>query len=211
MLGRSNLKFASIALAFLAALSLASTAVAGGFQLSIEVPPASTDAELKDAVLLVRTYGCHRPAEAVVTATAEGLVGGERKSVPVKLTPASTGSYAITRQWPSEGVWALAITINYSGLTTSALVKLGPGGKVYSDTRLDMGSAKGPYVLSVRRSLKAAEIDSALRPATASLGEPPESSETISPASRTGAWLVAGLGALFSLGGVVRLKRRLKA
>jgi len=64
----------------LAALVGVSTALAGGFQLSVEVPPSPADPEFKNAVLLVRTFGCHQPTDATVSATAQGLVKGRRQN-----------------------------------------------------------------------------------------------------------------------------------
>ncbi len=52
-------------------LTIASHALAGGFQLSVETPAGSADPQLKDIVLIARTYGCHQPADARLSATAE--------------------------------------------------------------------------------------------------------------------------------------------
>ena len=87
----------------------ASAALAGGFQINIEAPDSS-DAELKGAALLVRTYGCHQPWDAEVSATAEGMVDGKRQSMKIELTRTSKGVYAIRKQWASKGVWVVAIT-----------------------------------------------------------------------------------------------------
>ncbi len=105
-------------------------ALAGGFYIAVEAPTSSTDPQLKDAVVLVRPYGCHTPTDASLSATAEGLVDGRRQSIPLQLTLASTGVYAVKRQWPTEGVWVLAISGKYLNATSSALVELGPKGKV---------------------------------------------------------------------------------
>jgi hypothetical protein len=136
--------------------------LAGGFQLSVEVPDSSTDPQLKGAVLLVRTYGCHQPTDATLTAMAEGLVKGRRQSLPVKLTPTSTGVYAIRQQWPAEGTWVLAITGTYRGMISSALVELGPNGKVQAEP-LGNGHGKGRLARIVQRKLNPGEIESVLQ------------------------------------------------
>ncbi|MBI3650300.1 MAG: hypothetical protein HY231_04565 [Acidobacteria bacterium] len=101
---------------------------AGGFQLVVE-PPSTSDAEMKDAVLVVRTFGCHQPEDANVTAMAEGLVKGKRQTIPVHLTKTSKGVALIKAQWPTNGVWVLHITGAYLGITSSALVELNANGK----------------------------------------------------------------------------------
>src|SRR5262245_58299201 len=79
-------------------LAIASPALAGGFQLAVETPAGVKDLNLKDAVLIARTYGCHQPAAAKLSATAEGLVNGKRKSVPLELHAVGTGVYAVKQE-----------------------------------------------------------------------------------------------------------------
>jgi hypothetical protein len=46
-----------------------------------------------------------------VTATAEGVVKGQRTSLPIKLTPMKEkGVYQFARTWPSDGTWIVRIT-----------------------------------------------------------------------------------------------------
>ena len=163
--GRNSLKrtltLASLSCALLLATS--SSALAGGFQLSVETPSASSDPQMKDVVLVARTYGCHQPADAKLSATAEGLVNGARKSVALELRSIASGVYAIKQQWPSEGTWVLAISGAYNGMTSSVLVELGQKGKVLPGTRLDEGAMKGVHARGSRRQWVAADIDKALQ------------------------------------------------
>ena len=191
-------------------LAISSSAFAGGFQLSVETPSSSSDAQMKDVVLIARTFGCHQPADAKLSATAEGLVNGARKSVALELRSIEPGVYAIKQQWPSEGTWVLAITAGYSGMTSSALIELGPKGKVLPGTRLKEGALKGVHARGAYRQWIASDIDAALR-TTAGLtsetsGEP--DSPILSPLAPI-TWLLAGLGAsAVSIGFVTRAKRR---
>jgi hypothetical protein len=189
-------------------LAIASPALAGGFQLSVETPTGSTDAQLKDAVLIARTYGCHQPADAKLSATAEGFVGGSRKSLPLELRSIGSGVYAIKRQWPSEGTWVLALTGAYNGMTSSVLVELGPNGNVHPDTRLQEGSLKGVHAKGARRTWAAQEIDAALRSPAGIASQAPDKDEA-SASSPFGpiTWLVAGLGASVFTAGFVRRAR----
>lgn len=158
---RTLITLASLSSALL--LTIASPALAGGFQLSIETPAGSADPRMKDVVLIARTYGCHQPADAKLSATAEGIVSGERKSLPLELHSIGSGVYAIKQQWPSLGTWVLALTGAYNGMTSSVLVELGPNGTVLPGTRLDEGNLKGVHARGARRSWIAAGIDSALQ------------------------------------------------
>ena len=98
-------------------------ALAGGFWLQLGNPGASTEAQAMRAVVTVMPVGCHNPAEAMVTATAEGVVDGKRTSLPVKVVPLGRpGFHGIARQWPAEGRWTLRVVAEYSGATTSALI-----------------------------------------------------------------------------------------
>lgn len=102
--------------------------------ISIEVPPNPLDPETRDAFLVVHTYHHERVAASRVTGKAEGLVNGERRSIPLELTATSRpGVHALAKQWPDEGVWVLVIsTVGRS--EASALVELAIDGSVAAVT-----------------------------------------------------------------------------
>jgi hypothetical protein len=131
-------------------------ALAGGFYVSVDRPEKG-DAELKDAVLVVRAYGCHKPEDANLTASAEGIVNGKRQSIPVQLIKTSKGVYAIKQQWATSGAWVLNISGAYLGATRSLLVELGAHGKV------QIGDDKNVIARKADRKFTVAEIDSALQ------------------------------------------------
>jgi len=96
---------------------------AGGFWLQLGNPIASHDAKARNAVVIVRPWGCHSPEAAKLSGTAEGMVHGERRTVTLELTPLSeTATYAVMRQWPADGAWVLRVTATLPGATTSALI-----------------------------------------------------------------------------------------
>lgn len=202
---KRNLIRTSVTLASLALLlAIPSLALAGGFQLSIETPAGASDPHLKDVVLVARTYGCHQPADAKLTATAEGLVNGNRKSMPLELRSIGSGVYAIKQQWPSEGTWVLVLTGAYNGMTSSVLVELGPNGKVLPGTRLEEGNLKGVHAKGARRQWIAEDIDTALRTSAGITSQALGETETVSPFGPI-TWLLAGLGAsVFTVGFVAR-------
>jgi len=181
---------------------------AGGFQLSVETPGNSADSHMKDVVLIARTFGCHQPADAKLSATAEGLVNDARKSLPLELRSIGSGVYAIKQQWPAEGKWVLALTGTYNGMTSSVLVELGPNGTVLPGTRLEEGNMKGVHARGVRRSWIAADIDAALK-SFAGVNSEAANQERGSSPFRAITLVIAALSAsVFTLGFVGFSRRR---
>ena len=206
MFSKTLIKSGANWLTLIVVLAWGTSALAGGFQLAVEAPPQS-DPELKNAAMIVRTFGCHQPSDANVTATAEGIVAGHRQSVKLDLLPTTKGVYAINQQWPAEGHWVVAITGLYNGHTSSALVKLGPGGKL----EVTNGVKKHKKVQVVGRKLSAEEIDAALQALagkTAQAELAPDS--TAEPTFEPGGWILATAGALFSVAGFVVIKRHMR-
>ena len=77
---------------------LASLTHAGGAGVTVE--------RVKDGKYVVHSYACTGPASVSMTATAEGVVNGERKSIPLKLEPMKEpGLYRFERAWPAQGTW----------------------------------------------------------------------------------------------------------
>ena len=204
---RVPLVLASLCCAIL--LAMASPALAGGFQISVETPGSSKDAQLKDVVLIARTFGCLQPADAKLSATAEGFVNGNRKSLPLELRSIGSGVYAINKQWPSEGRWVLALTGAYNGMTSSVLIALDSNGNVLPGTRLQEGHLKGVNAKGARRAWSNEDIDAALR------SQGGITSSTASEQNDTGTsrlapitWFFAGLGgSALTIGFIARRRR----
>lgn len=138
---------------FLALFAITTPALAGGPPSFSFEPPGGSD-----AVLVVHAYSCHAPTDAAVRASAEGVVNGKRKTIPIELKPTgATGVYAVTRQWPAEGAWALVFSIDRGGQTT-ALVKLDAKGVPrFVNAKLAAGSLR-----TVSGSAKERDIESVL-------------------------------------------------
>jgi hypothetical protein len=128
----------SLNVSLLAVLALAISAAApvtlGPPWISIEYPPSPYDATTREAFLLVHTFHHGTPIVAPVTGKAEGIVSGERRSVPLKFGGTSrTGVYALKKQWPSEGSWVLFITGSQGpNDDVTAIVELSANGQVAS-------------------------------------------------------------------------------
>jgi len=141
-------------LAALVGLAGGQWALAGGFFLTLGNPVAANAPQAKGAVLVVRPDGCHEPAKARITGTAEGLVNGARRSVPLKLIALPTpGVYAVNREWPAEGVWVVNLTGVNLGATTSAIVPIGPKGFVRESSKFMAGTASEVEITAALKAL----------------------------------------------------------
>ena len=80
--------------------------------ISIEYPANPLDPSTRDAYLLVHAFHHQIPVSSPVRGTAEGLVGGERKSIALRFdTTTRPGVYALRKQWSDDGVWSLVISV----------------------------------------------------------------------------------------------------
>lgn len=102
---------------------LATAVWGGGFWLEAQTPDSPSS---EGTVASVFPIGCHEPAQATFSATAEGLINGHRKTVRLKEVRGQDGEFEIQRQWPTEGRWVLAVTASYRGQTRSVLIQVDP-------------------------------------------------------------------------------------
>jgi len=110
---------------FAATLLTAASSFAGGFWVEFGNPSASKDPRAKNAAVLVRALGCNNPETAVYKGTAEGMVNGTRRSLPLKFVQLDNkGLWAVERDWPGEGKWVLHIEALRDGHTAHALGKV---------------------------------------------------------------------------------------
>ena len=111
-------------LALAATLALSATAAhAGGMHATLEGPGRD------GRTYTVRTFQCSNPASMAVSAVAEGLVNGERRSVPLQVRNAKNGRYTFARGWPDGGRWVVRLTLG-SGNAPATVARLGPDGRV---------------------------------------------------------------------------------
>ena len=120
-----------VAIAASALLLSAFTSSFGPPWISIETPPNPYDATSRGAALVVHTFHHGEIVASGVTGTAEGLVGGARRSIPLVFdTTSRKGSYALRKQWPNDGVWMLVINTGGQAQGVTALVDIESGGDV---------------------------------------------------------------------------------
>jgi len=103
---------------------------AGPFWISIEYPANPLDPSTRGAYLLVHAFHHQLPISSPVSGTAEGLVGGERKSIVLRFDSTTRpGVYALRKQWSDDGVWSLVLSVvAHDDNMAQALVELGPDG-----------------------------------------------------------------------------------
>jgi len=110
----------TLALGIALSVALASLAHAGGAGVSVE--------RAKDGKYLVHSYACTGPSSVSIVATAEGVVNGERQSIPLKLEPMKEpGLYQFERTWPAQGTWLVRTEMSgtHNLVTLFALAKDG--------------------------------------------------------------------------------------
>ncbi|MGA2119251.1 MAG: hypothetical protein ABSH56_31425 [Bryobacteraceae bacterium] len=115
---------------FTPAILLASQLCAGGFFLQLGNPQANPEARKLNAELTIKAAGCHDPAGARVSASAIGMVNGQRRQIPLTVTRLSEpGTFVISQQWPKRGNWVIKLeAANDAGQFTNSLIAAGPDG-----------------------------------------------------------------------------------
>jgi len=137
---------------------------AGGFFLGLD-KPANTSTAAGERDIYVRAYGCAKPEQAKLTATAEGLMGNARKSLPLQVTPTSeSGLFLIRNQWPAEGNWVVVVTGANGSLKSSLLVDANratqTGSRLLAPPNSPESAKAGQRIF--HRTLAPAEIDATL-------------------------------------------------
>ena len=102
-------------------------ALAAEFSLEIGSPVAAGDFRAKAAVFAVRSKGCAEPASLKLSGAAEGLVDGERRTVPLVriVSMPAPGVFAVVREWPLEGSWVISLVGECGQAKAGALVPVG--------------------------------------------------------------------------------------
>lgn len=135
---------AIVAVTLVAAAPSDHAARSGPSWISIEYPANPLDPSTRGAYLLVHAFHHQTPMAFPVHGTAEGLVGGERKSITLRFdTTSRPGVYALRKQWSDDGIWSLLISVEpHPNNVAQALVELSADGGVASvrvPTRMERG------------------------------------------------------------------------
>jgi hypothetical protein len=99
--------------------------------ISIETPPNPFDATSRGAFRVVHTYHHGDVVASGVTGSAEGIVSGARRTISLVFdTTTRRGTYALRKQWPTEGTWMLVINTGGRAQGVTALVDISAQGEV---------------------------------------------------------------------------------
>jgi hypothetical protein len=117
-------------LAMYLVLTCAQALRAGEFSLAIGPPVAAGSFRAKAAVFAVRSKGCAEPSGLELSGTAEGLLHGERRSIPLQriLAMPAPGVYTVSQEWGPPGAWVVSLTGRCGQATAGALVPIGEKG-----------------------------------------------------------------------------------
>jgi hypothetical protein len=174
---RSPLKLSLSLAAVAASVALVAAAPSTGAHragppwISIEYPANPLDPTTRGAYLLVHAFHHQIPMESTVSGTAEGLVGGERKSIALRFEGTGRpGVYALRKQWTDDGVWSLLISVNqHESDPAQALVELAADGGISSvrvPTRRDRE-------WTIPRRITAQEVEQSLQSRSARTAQAP--------------------------------------
>jgi hypothetical protein len=120
-------------------LACAGQLLAGGFFLQVGNPEANAEARKMGAAVVIKAVGCHDPANAKVTATAIGVVNGQRRTIQLEVKALrEAGEYALTQQWPKEGKWVIQVVGKNDEQFTNTLIGAGPDGVDRMHVKLNM-------------------------------------------------------------------------
>jgi hypothetical protein len=124
--------------------------------LSIESPVNPYDLTARGAVMLVLvTFREGQSSLADLSGSAEGIVRGARRSIPLRFDDTGRpNTYALRRQWPAEGTWLVKLAVRQ----TTALVTLDSEGNVASTRVPTQRSGRD----ELPRAVASREIDSVL-------------------------------------------------
>jgi hypothetical protein len=124
---------------------------AQAFTFEIGSPVAAQDFRTKSASFVFRTTGCGEPEKPELSATAEGLVDGARRSITLKIvSSAKPGVYAVFQQWDA-GRWVVILKGSCGTAQAGAVIPVGARGFVREASKF------------LTHPATAAEIDAALK------------------------------------------------
>ena len=142
----------------LAVFAIAAMARAEEFTFSIGSPVAAQDFRAKVAAFVFRTQGCADPAKSQISATAEGLVKGVRRSVTLNVQAmAKPGVYAVYQTWGAEGQWVVNLKGFCQDANAGAIVPFGPKGFVRESAKFFPHAATNAEIEASLKALSQSE------------------------------------------------------
>ena len=139
----------------------ASAAHAGPPWISVEYPANPHHNTTRGATFLVHTFHHAAHIQPTITATFEGLVDGQRRTVTARVEPTNrTGVYAVRGDVPEDGSWIAVVRMRAGTAPAVALVQLGQDAQVLA---VDVPADRTRDGWQVPRDVTEREIGAALR------------------------------------------------
>lgn len=114
---------------------MAAFAWAETFAFEAASPVAAQGFVSKTASFVFRTTGCDGPGKPGVSATAEGIENGARRSLVLRvMESAKPGVYAVFQQW-NTGRWVVVLKGSCGTRQAGAVIPIGPRGIVREDSK----------------------------------------------------------------------------
>ena len=134
-------------------LVASSTVSAADFSLTIGSPVAAGVAtKVKSSVFAVRLEQCENISQSKITATAEGMVDGARKRLPVQLiATASPNVFVVPEVWGDDGAWVVNLKATCADAKAGAIVPTRGGSFIRESSK------------TFTRFATAAEVDASLK------------------------------------------------
>lgn len=144
---------------------IATPLTAGPPWISVELPGNPYDQTSRDAFLIVHAFHHGEPVDYPVSGVAEGMVKGQRTSIPLTFRKTSrSGAFALSKQWTDGTPWVLALTVAQGADDkVTALVTIATDGHASKVETLTRVAEKG---IVLPRPLVRGDIDAALREAS---------------------------------------------
>jgi hypothetical protein len=129
---------------------------AESLQIQIASPVAAQMYQMKRSAFVFRTSGCPPEAKPEFSATAEGKVDGQRRSLVLKVVTGSPPNvFGIFREWPAQGVWVVNLKARCASQTAGALVATDAAGLVReSSSILDHHATEADIQAALERGKK---------------------------------------------------------
>lgn len=179
--------------------------LAGPPWISVEYPVNPFDQATRNALLVVHTYHHGQDMAFPLRASAEGMVDGVRRSIPLRVVATSRpATWAILGELPANGSWVIRAQLSEANENTRAtvLVALASGHRL-AGVRVPTEMRNG-WVVPI--DAKQSEVDGMLRIAQAvSNAVPPQAAADATNRSRT---LAAGLLLLVPVAFYSRRRRK---
>jgi hypothetical protein len=116
-------------------LGVSMSCAAADFAIAVGSPIAANMPAMKSAAFAVRLENCASETRAI-EGTAEGIVGGERKSIELKFFAAQTpNAYVVGQTWPREGKWVMAMRASCGDAKAGAIVPVNAQGIVRESSK----------------------------------------------------------------------------